>query len=264
MTNKAYLKYLIDLAHKLVDTKIVIHFKQKYPNAFQFIANRLSLTRFSGLPLTILSIAILSNLLLLFDFTEDTINSKEFIAIDTFITKLLFSIRSEPVARVFYLLTKLCDIPAVSVLGASMSILFLIKKKFHFVIGIITSLLGSGLSIYLGKNIFEIERPHEYAYYQEYYFSFPSGHATISVAFYGLLFYFLIRNNSSFKTWGILTVMAFVFWILIGISRLYLGVHYFSDVIAGYMLGFLWLLLSISIIEWKDFNIKNTHHPNLK
>ncbi len=257
MKSKVYLDYMSDFANKLADTKIVIHFKKKYPNSFLFISNRLSLNRFSGLPLTIFSFAIISNLLLLFDFTEDTINSKEFIYIDSFIAHYFFSIRTESLARGFYLLSKLCDIPAVSLIGTAVCILFFIKKKFHYVIGIITAILGSGISIYLGKNIFEIDRPHQYAYYQEIYFSFPSGHATISVAFYGLLLYFLVRHISSFKTWGILAGIGFVFWILIGISRLYLCVHYLSDVIAGYILGFLWLLLSISIIEWKNYNLEN-------
>lgn len=143
----------------------------------------------------------------------------------------------------------------MSTIGTLLSIFFLLKKQIHYVFGILTSLLGSGLSIYLGKNIFEIDRPHLYAYYHENYFSFPSGHATISVAFYGLLFYFLIRNSTSFKKWVVLITMAFVFWMLIGISRLYLCVHYFSDVIAGYILGFLWLLLGISIIELKRYNL---------
>lgn len=92
----------------------------------------------------------------------------------------------------FYWLSKICNIPAVADIGASLIIIFVIQNKFHFVIGIITSLLDSSISIYLGKNIFEISRPYDYAYYHENYFSFPSGHATISVAFYGLLFYFLL------------------------------------------------------------------------
>lgn len=259
MTNKVALKSIAVLTQKIANTTVVLHFKEKHPDTFLFIANRLSLNKFSGLPLTILSISIISNLFLLFDFTGDTINSKEFIAIDSFIAKLFFNLRVESLARGFYFISKLCDLPVVSVIGALLCIYFLIRKKFHFSIGILTSLLGSGLSIYLGKNIFEIDRPHQYAYYQENYFSFPSGHATISVAFYGLLFYFLIRNSSSFKTWGVLITMAFVFWMLIGISRLYLCVHYFSDVIAGYILGFLWLLLSISIIEWKSYNLQNAH-----
>lgn len=246
---------ITDLTSKFKGTTILLLFKGKYPNIFLFITKRLSLNKFSGLPLTILTIAIISNLLLLFDFTEDTINSKEFIVIDTFIAELFFNIRTESLAKGFYFISKLCDIPAVSVIGSLLLIYFLIRKKFHFAIGILISLLGSGLSIYLGKNIFEINRSHQYAYYQEKYFSFPSGHATISVALYGLLFYFLIRKNSSYKTWGVIISIAFTFWILIGISRLYLSVHYFSDVIAGYILGFLWLLLSISIIEWNDHKL---------
>jgi membrane-associated phospholipid phosphatase len=259
MINHVAIKSLAVLMQKIANTTVVLHFKEKHPDTFLFIANRLSLNKFSGLPLTIFSIAIVLNLFLLFDFTEETINSKEFIAIDSFIAELLFNIRSESIARGFYFISKLCDIPAVSLIGTSLFIYFLIRKKFHFAIGILTSLLGSGLSIYLGKNIFEIDRPHQYAYYQENYFSFPSGHATISVAFYGLLFYFFIRNSSSVKTWSVLLIVASAFWILIGISRLYLCVHYFSDVIAGYILGFLWLLLSISIIEWKDYKLQNTH-----
>ena len=259
MTNKVALKSIAVLTQKIANTTVVLHFKEKHPDTFLFIANRLSLNKFSGLPLTILSIAIILNLFLLFDFTEETINSKEFIAIDSFIAKLFFNIRSESLASGLYFISKLCDIPAVSAIGTLLSIFFLLKKQIHFVFGILTSLLGSGLSVYLGKNIFEIDRPHLYAYYHENYFSFPSGHATISVAFYGLLFYFLIRNSSSFKTWGVLITIAFVFWMLIGISRLYLCVHYFSDVIAGYILGFLWLLLSISIIEWKSYNLQNAH-----
>ena len=115
----------------------------------------------------------------MFDFTEDSINSKEFIAIDRFIAKSLFMIRIESLARGFYF--------------------------------ILTSLLGSGLSIYLGKNIFEIDRPHQYAYYQENYFSFPSGHSTIAVSFYGLLLYFLIQNHPTFKIKGLLISIAFLF-----------------------------------------------------
>jgi undecaprenyl-diphosphatase len=197
---------------------------------------------------------------LLFHFTEETINSNKFIAIDTFISEYLYNIRSEYLARGFYFISKLCDKTAVSFIGTSLCIYFLIRKKFHFAIGILTSILGSGLSIYLGKNILEKDRPHQFSYYQENYFSFPSGHATISVAFYGLLIYFIFRNSSSFKAWIVLLSIAFAFWILIGISRLYLGVHYFSDVIAGYILGFLWLLLSISIIEWRDYKIQNAHY----
>ncbi len=248
-------KHITDLAVKFAETAIVKRFKAKNTNTYLFITKRLSINKFSGLPLTILCIALISNLFLLFDFTEETINSKEFIAIDNFIAKLFFIIRIESLARGFYFISKLCNISVVSSIGALLITYVLITKKLHFLIGILTSLLGSGLSIFLGKNIFEVDRPHQYAYYQENYFSFPSGHSTVAVSFYGLLLYFLIRNSPTFKIQGLLISIAFIFWIFIGISRLYLCVHYFSDVIAGYILGFFWLLLSISIVEWKNHTL---------
>jgi undecaprenyl-diphosphatase len=80
-------------------------------------------------------------------------------------------------------------------------------------------------------------------------FSFPSGHALMSVAFYGLLIYItwqeikqpLIRNTVVF----FLSLLI----LLIGFSRVYLRVHYASDVIAGFAVGFAWLLLSLWVID---------------
>lgn len=105
MTNKVALKSIAVLTQKIANTPVVLHFKDKHPNTFQFIAKRISLNKFSGLPLLILSISIILNLFLLFDFTEETINSKEFIAIDSFIAKLFFNIRSEFLARGFYIIS---------------------------------------------------------------------------------------------------------------------------------------------------------------
>ena len=70
--------------------------------------------------------------------------------------------------------------------------------------------------------------------------SFPSGHAMVSLAFYGFLAYLgwhLLRGSWR-ATW--LTLM-FLLIILIGLSRMYIGVHYFTDVVAGYSAGFIWL-----------------------
>lgn len=251
-----------DIGAKIVHSKIVVHFKKKYPLAFHFFTKRLSLNTFYGLPLTILLFSIGSNLFLLFDFTEEVINSREFIVIDNFIAELFFYIRSEPFAKFFYYISQLCNISTVIIIGAIECIYFLARKKIHFAVGILISIFGSGLSIYFGKNIFKINRPHQYAYYHEEYFSFPSGHSTLAVAFYGLIFYFLTRNKTTVKAWSQLISIAFIFWFLIGFSRLYLCVHYLSDVVAGYMLGLLWLLLSISIIEWQEhkYNYAKTTH----
>ncbi|HET6996603.1 MAG TPA: phosphatase PAP2 family protein [Chitinophagaceae bacterium] len=75
--------------------------------------------------------------------------------------------------------------------------------------------------------------------------SFPSGHAMMSVSFYGLLIVLVwenIRNNT--VKW-LLTIFLVLFILLIGFSRIYLRLHYFSDVIAGFAAGIMWLTVSL-------------------
>ncbi|MFZ1586333.1 MAG: phosphatase PAP2 family protein, partial [Saprospiraceae bacterium] len=98
----------------------------------------------------------------------------------------------------------------------------------------------------------------DYSYYQEYSYSFPSGHSMAAVAFYGMIFYLIIRNNLSHRLFWF--VAGIVFILLIGFSRIYLGVHFLTDVLAGYVLGLLWLLLGLSIIEW--YKIKSKRKLN--
>lgn len=79
--------------------------------------------------------------------------------------------------------------------------------------------------------------------------SFPSGHALMSVTFYGLMGYIVWQTvkNKSLK-WTILIFFLLII-ILIGFSRIYLRVHYTSDVIAGYCIGVLWLIISIRVMQ---------------
>jgi membrane-associated phospholipid phosphatase len=79
--------------------------------------------------------------------------------------------------------------------------------------------------------------------------SFPSGHAVMSVVFYGIITYFIVR---SVKSWNlrVFTVMAAGFIVfIVGFSRIYLQVHYLSDVLGGYASGFFWLAMCITGLE---------------
>jgi len=79
--------------------------------------------------------------------------------------------------------------------------------------------------------------------------SFPSGHALMSFAFYGLLIY-IVRNSVKNKALRLLLVVLLLLLIaMIGFSRIYLRVHYASDVLAGFAVGFIWLVLSLTIIR---------------
>ncbi|WP_394219466.1 phosphatase PAP2 family protein [Halobacillus trueperi] len=79
--------------------------------------------------------------------------------------------------------------------------------------------------------------------------SFPSGHASGALVFYGFIIYlFAISKLEPKWKWGINVVLALIA-ILIGISRVYLGVHFFTDVVAGYLFGIAWLLLCLTALE---------------
>jgi len=81
-------------------------------------------------------------------------------------------------------------------------------------------------------------------------FSFPSGHATIAVALFGFLSYIIIREYQSWRVKVNIFFTTLLLIILIGFSRIYLGVHYVSDVWEGYLLGALWLIIGISISQY--------------
>jgi undecaprenyl-diphosphatase len=108
---------------------------------------------------------------------------------------------------------------------------------------------GSEAFAYLGKLVFHRPRP-EMAVYAEHSFSFPSGHATIAVAFYGFVGYLLMRFSQSWSRKVNIFFATILIIIAIGFSRVYLGVHYISDVWSGYLVGAMWLIIAVSFSEW--------------
>lgn len=79
--------------------------------------------------------------------------------------------------------------------------------------------------------------------------SFPSGHAMMSSTFYGLIIYLVWRNIENKTLKWVITILLLLIIFFIGLSRIYLRVHYPTDVMAGFCLGVIWLILSISILN---------------
>lgn len=125
--------------------------------------------------------------------------------------------------------------------------LFVRGRRWHS-IKIPAVALSSLLLMFILKLIFHRERPLTQLLQAAKGFSFPSGHALMSVTFYGLLIF--ITWQSSRQLWfkWLLSIMLVVLIVTIGFSRVYLRVHYASDVLAGFCVGFVWLLLSLWIL----------------
>ncbi len=83
-------------------------------------------------------------------------------------------------------------------------------------------------------------------------FSFPSGHALMSVTFYGLLIVIVWEFVKAPWLRWLLSILLALLILIIGFSRVYLRVHYASDVVAGFSVGLVWLILSIWALSWVE------------
>lgn len=247
-----WIEAMFRLRDKILEGKFLGQLRSKYPAAERWLENRFSILQFNGLPLTALLIALLLNVLLFFHFTEKVMNSKTIVEIDTHTAFYFHSIRTERTAGFFYTLTQLGNV--ITIVGmSSLVILYLISKRLKsYVISVLLVVAGSGVSISSGKNIYKVNRPSQYSYYPEDSYSFPSGHATIAVAFYGLLAYLLIRHNPGNKFRTIIFFSGLMMILSVGFSRTYLCEHYLSDVLGGYLLGLSWLILAVTFVEWSS------------
>ena len=124
-----------------------------------------------------------------------------------------------------------------------------IRKHRWYSIKIPAIALSSLALMFILKNIFGRPRPDIPLLSEAQGLSFPSGHALMSVTFYGLLIYILW--NTVQKQWmkWTFTILLLLLILAIGFSRIYLRVHYASDVMAGFAVGFLWLVISLWVVR---------------
>ena len=101
----------------------------------------------------------------------------------------------------------------------------------------------------LFKFMLQRPRPTEFRIINESGYSFPSGHSMVSMAFYGFLAYLIYKNVKNKCIKWISIALLLLLPVLIGISRIYLGVHYTSDVLAGFLISVSYLIVYTSIIN---------------
>ena len=226
---------------------------RRYPRSVRFLANRVNRSQFNGLPLTVLCLAFTYVLLLFAGIVEDIITSDPIVSVDHAAAQLIASFRAPSVLQPFVWITSLGEPLIVGSLLLVMSLLLWFLNRKYAIVGLLISCLGASLFTTLGKLAFQRPRPIEAVLIESSY-SFPSGHATGSVAFYGFMGYLLIRSTDRWKTRVNLFFATGGLVLLIGLSRIVLDVHYLSDVWAGYLVGALWLIIGISVTEWLSAN----------
>ncbi|MEL3974682.1 phosphatase PAP2 family protein [Rossellomorea oryzaecorticis] len=147
-------------------------------------------------------------------------------------------------------ITFLGGVKWLSICTIGVIIILLFMKKYPLaVFAALTVGLGAGFN-WLLKWIFKRDRPDIEALIEQGGYSFPSGHTMGSFIFYGALAFMLFRafDRSIYKVLSIIGLSILI--LCIGISRVYLGVHYPSDIVGGFSAGGGWLTLCIAVYTY--------------
>ncbi|MBF9252239.1 phosphatase PAP2 family protein [Pontibacter sp. 172403-2] len=244
------LTFISTTVNNFFELKAIKQLEKSHPKLVGFVRNRLGMQDFLGLPLTLLLIILVINLSMLSEIAENIVNSPGMEHLDSSVSLFLFHLRTDALAKVFYYFTQLGSSISVAVAFIITLLILLFKRKKDYIVALLVSVLGSGISIYFTKLYFHRERPLDVAYYTATSFSFPSGHTAGAIALFGIICVFLSLERQHIKWARFWIVLDIAYIILMGFSRLYLGVHFVSDVAAGYLLGSLWLILAVCVLEY--------------
>jgi undecaprenyl-diphosphatase len=166
---------------------------------------------------------------------------------DSQIVTLFLNIRSSQGTAIFEVITFFGNWQFILPVILLIILWLFFKNKKAFIIPFALTVAGAEIATFLLKILFHRGRPLN-SVFIETDFSFPSGHATIAITFYGYLAYLIIKSIKRKYNWLVITLAGLIIF-FIGFSRLYLGVHYLSDVLAGYLVGALFLILGIRLTK---------------
>ena len=161
--------------------------------------------------------------------------------IDEYVYSLIFKLKSSDMTNIIKIITNIGG--TIIIVVVTMLSLFIFRNK-KIDICIILNLLGIFiLNNVLIKNIIARDRPTGINIIEENGYSFPSGHTAISTVVYGYLIYLIYNYVNNKKLKYVLISILSIIILVVGLTRIYLGVHYTSDVIGGYLLGISYLIM---------------------
>lgn len=221
----------------------------RHPGVASFISRRINPRQPTGLLLTLMVLAALYLTVLFSGLTEEILEAPGTHWIDDSIHAALQPWRIEPLVSIFLWITNL---------GSSFSVVAAVviatgflwsQGRVYIVIPLWVTCIGALTTTTIGKLLIGRHRPEITLDVIAPGWSFPSGHATVAMAVYGFIAYAIARTFSSVSERFEVSYWTAMMIGLIGFSRIFLGVHYFTDVIGGFLVGAFWLLIGCSIAE---------------
>lgn len=212
-------------------------FFARYPGLWHFLAHRVSRQNFTGLPATLFGLAFLYFLILYAGSVLDLPGKAAVVSTDARLAELIYVGRSERLSRFFTLVTGLGHWRAIVILALAASGMFWVWDRRAYIPALWVALTGNVITVSLLKLAFARARP-DFALYVENSYAFPSGHSAAITVLSVFLTWVLVRERRGHDLLWRLCCFTLVF--LVGVSRLYLGEHFLSDVLNGILVGALW------------------------
>jgi membrane-associated phospholipid phosphatase len=223
----------------------------------EFMRVRLSAESFVGLYLTVGLLVLGAAIVLFAVIARDVATGNALTLIDARINVWLHTHNTTQLTTLFLLVSRLHSNLGISLVTLAISLYLWSKHQRYWVLTLVLAVFGGMLLNVLLKNLFTRPRPHlENPILILHTFSFPSGHTLLAVVFYGTLGAFAVSRLRDWKLRVLAVLLAISMIAFIGFSRMYLGVHYLSDVLGAFVEGLAWLalcLLGVGIIRhWQD------------
>lgn len=201
-------------------------------------------------------IIVVGGINLFIDLTE-SMHGDGLVTYDSKVTEFVTSYRNPGLNQFMQAITHVGDLNGYIVLTVICTVLFYLKfRNWRYVLEMVFVLAISGLSNSALKQVINRARPDVEHLVSVATLSYPSGHAMSAISFYGFLIYLIynIKMKAIYKVSMIILFSTMIF--LIGISRIYLGVHFPSDVAGGYIAGFIWVIFCIVLFHVIDLLIR--------
>lgn len=187
-------------------------------------------------------LAAICFLIIYINIAEDVFTHDSIVNFDQSVSSAVQQLRTPRLTSVMLLFTCLANWQIIGV-GLLLSILFLSRRRQWFlVMALLLSVFGGEVLVFLSKISFSRGRPDTLnALIPAKGLSFPSGHAFVAITFYGFIAWILMTERQDWPTRAAVLLVASVLAAAIGFSRIYLGVHWPSDIFASYFLALAWL-----------------------
>jgi undecaprenyl-diphosphatase len=219
------------------------------PRLHALLATRLDPLSFTGLPLLLFALAAIYVAVLLNGIVENVVESQGVLHLDLAVNGGLAGWRDPRAVGVFVWITTLGNGAALAAVAATATGFLWADRRPGFILPLWLVFLGAVATTWAGKYVIARPRPPFIADITAMSPSFPSGHATGAMAVYGFLAYALVRDLPGRRERFEVCYWVAVLIALVAFSRVFLSVHFLTDVVAGLLVGGFWLLVGVALAE---------------